>query len=351
MRILFVGGFYRGRLLAQRLLERGEEVVGAFVFEEDPHETTRHCEGIVAAFQQQGIWVRKTRKIAASDAQMIRNTLKPDVVFCLGWRTLFPAEILEAAPWGGVAVHDSLLPQLRGFAPTNWGIILGHQQLGATLFQLTNEVDAGDIYFQGAITPAPQETYESIQERIARLSVELFDSYLDAARDGGPAGRPQDHTQATYACARGPADGEIDWTASSCQIERVVRALSAPAPGAFTFYRGTQLVIEAAHQIETPARYEGRIAGKVIHRDPTSGTVDVLCGEGVLRLSRVRTAAGETLPAAKVVRSVRESLGLNATQEILALRERIEQLEAKFGEAELGIASATVNANHAPPAA
>ncbi len=334
MRILFVGGFYRGYLLAQRLIERGENVVGALVFEEDPHETDRYCERIANEFASRDIYVKATRKVSAKHTSLVRDELAPDVVFCLGWRTLIPTDVLAAAPLGGIAVHDSLLPKLRGFAPTNWGLLLGHDKLGATLFQLTDSVDAGDVYFQRAITPEPAESYQSIQRRIAEISVDLFDAYLDAAKVAPPVGTQQDDSQATYTCARNPTDGEIDWTASSDSIARLVRALGSPAPGAFTFYRGAQLVVEEARVLDSPWVYEGRVAGRVIDRDASSGTVDVLCGEGILRITKLRDPAGDHTSAAAVIKSVRESLGLNASQEVLQLRGRIEELEHRLANLE-----------------
>jgi methionyl-tRNA formyltransferase len=328
MRILFVGGMYRGYRLAQRLLARGEEVVGAYVFEEDAHEQSKYCSEIISLLSPKVERVQATRKLGIDQVPLVRDHLKPDVVFCLGWRTLIPMEVLESAPHGGVAVHDSLLPRLRGFAPSNWGLILGHTQLGATLFQLTNSVDAGDIYFQEAIAPEPAETYESIQSRIADVSVRLFDQFLDAGQAGTLVARQQNHADATFTCARSPADGEIDWNMSSQSISRLVRALAPPAPPAFTYFHGSQLHIIEAHHVEEPQNYEGRIPGRVIDRNTTTDTVDVLCGQGILRIHRVATSDGCERTAASVVKSVRESLGMNYSQEISSLRDRVGRLES-----------------------
>ena len=328
MRILFIGGMYRGFRLAQQLLARGEEVVGAYVFEEDAHESPKYCDEIVSLLSAKIDFVQATRRITADQLPLIRDRLAPDVVFCLGWRTLIPMEVLECAPQGGIAVHDSLLPRLRGFAPSNWGLILGHDQLGATLFQLTDSVDAGDIYFQEAIVPKPTESYESIQSRIAETSVGLFDQFLDSAQAGTLVAQKQNHTNATFTCARSPADGEIDWNKSSQSISRLVRALAPPAPGAFTYLRGSQMFIVEAYHVEQPQNYEGRIPGRVVDRAPVSGTVDVLCGDGILRIHRVRTNDGGGKFASDVVKSVRDSLGMNHSQEILSLRERVDRLES-----------------------
>jgi methionyl-tRNA formyltransferase len=326
MRILFIGGMYRGYRLAQRLLERGENVVGAYVYEEDPHESPKYAKDIASILAESVPGVRMTRRIGLDHVAEIQK-LRPDVVFCLGWRTLIPNEALSCAPRGGVAVHDSLLPQLRGFAPTNWALILGHEQLGATLFQLTDSIDAGDVYFQQSFMPQPNDTYATIQSHIGELSVSLFDRYLDAVKADALRSQPQDQTAATYTCSRAPSDGEINWQASSESIERLVRALAPPAPGAFTYLQGESIVIADGRAVAQPLSYEGRIAGRVVGRSPAAGTVDVLCGTGILCINRVQTADGVIRPAASIIRSVRDSLGLNYSQEIVHLRDRLARME------------------------
>ncbi len=330
MRILFIGGLYRGYRLAQRLLERGEDVVGAFVYEEDAHESPKYADRLVSLLEAGNVWVQKTRRITKDHLPRVCQQLSPDVVFCLGWRTLIPMEIMACVPQGGVAAHDSLLPRLRGFSPTNWGLALGHDRLGVTLFQLADSVDAGDIYFQESLLPDARESYGSVQEKIAVAAVGLFDRYLDAARAGTLVARKQNEELATFGCARSPADGEIDWRLASEQVDCLIRALSAPAPGAFTYWRGEPLYVTEAHAVERPRAYEGRIPGRIVNRDDASGTVDVLCGEGVLRILKVRAADEAEEPAAAVIRSVRESLGLDHSREIMSLRARVEQLEARL---------------------
>jgi methionyl-tRNA formyltransferase len=330
MRILFIGGLYRGFQLAQRLLERGEQIVGAFVYEEDAHESPKYCGEIMSAFERHRVWCEKTRHIASYRSSEIRERLSPDLICCMGWRTMLPASILGIAPGRAIAAHDSLLPRLRGFAPTHWGLILGHDRLGATLFQLTENVDAGEVYFQESIVPRSNETYSSVQKRIAELSVGLFDKYLDAAKAGTLLPSSQNEDYATYTCARNPEDGEINWQLTSEYIDRFVRALTAPGPGAFTFYEGSPLFIVRADAIPNPRRFEGRIPGRLIERNVDTGAIDVLCGEGILRIHTVRTDGGVEQPAAAAVRSVRRSLGMNYSREVVALRERVEQLESKI---------------------
>lgn len=100
MRILFLGGFLRGHELLTRLLNRNEAVVGAFVFEEDPHEKQCLAEDIESLCIRHGVPVRRTRKLRKDDATRIATDFAPDVIFCCGWRTMLPDEILRTAPYG-----------------------------------------------------------------------------------------------------------------------------------------------------------------------------------------------------------------------------------------------------------
>src|SRR5262249_35969856 len=153
----------------------------------------------------------------------------------------------------------------------------------------------------------------------ADTSVRLFEQFLDSARAGTLVAQHQHHASATFTCARSPADGEIDWNRSSQSISRLVRALAPPAPGAFTYLPGSQTFGVEAYCVDEPQHYEGRIPGRIVDRNLSTGTIDVLCGEGILRIHRLRTSSGQNRSASSVVKSVRDSLGMNYSQEISSL--------------------------------
>jgi methionyl-tRNA formyltransferase len=334
LRILFLGGFLRGYRLVQRLIARRASLVGAFVYEEDPHERTRFADETVALFEQQNVPAEKVRKLGKARAAEIAETLRPDVIFCCGWRTMLPPEILDLAPHGVVGAHDSLLPRLRGFAPTNWAVLLGHDDAGVTLLRLRPGVDEGEVYFQGALRVAPEDTMAVLVDRIADVAVGLFDKYLDAFRDGSLRAFPQQHACATYTCARTPEDGEIDWSAPTDEIVRLIRALGPPAPGAYTYYDRRVLKVLSATAVKTPPRYEGRIPGRVIARDARQGTIDVLSGDGIVRIQEVELDGSDPQPPAKLIKSVRTSLGLRPALEVARLHENVADLQRRVRQLE-----------------
>jgi methionyl-tRNA formyltransferase len=76
-----------------------------------------------------------------------------DLVVAVSFGLLVPARILEASKYGGINVHPSLLPDLRGAAPVHWAIMLGRKHTGVTIQSLhPTKFDEGVIIDQ---TPSP----------------------------------------------------------------------------------------------------------------------------------------------------------------------------------------------------
>src|SRR3546814_20755574 len=64
----------------------------------------------------------------------------------------------------------------------------------------------------------------------------------------------QDERHATWATKRTPADGRIDWTLPEAEIDRLIRAVGRPYPGAFTETKAERLPVWAARPWPASAR-------------------------------------------------------------------------------------------------
>lgn len=191
-------------------------------------------------------------------------------------------------------------------------------------------LDHGNILFQEQVAIGPTDTAQSLYERLNAIQERGIGSAVIRAVAGDP-GLPQDYRHATYGCGRVPDDGEVDWSKSSATIDRLIRALSSPFPGAFTHLDRRRLVIVRAEPRKDPPRYEGRLPGRVIERSRSEGWVDVLTGDGILRLFEVIPESTALAPAAAVIRSTRTTLGLSRLDLLRcidALEGRIAVLEA-----------------------
>lgn len=248
---------------------------------------------------------------------------QPDCVVASSYNRILDPKILDRCKF--VNVHYAPLPRYRGRTFVNWAIVNGEPEFAITIHAMTSELDAGNILYQQAVTLGPHDTawhlmttLNDIQRAVLSDAVEW---YLD-----GYEGEPQNQSAATYACQRVPADGEIDWSQPTEQIYALVRALPPPWPQAFTYLDTCRIVIARALPVQAAPRYAGRVPGRIVFRSRADGFVDVLTGDGLLRIHEVITGDGRPVPAASVITSTRQTLGLRTD----ALLVRIEELERRL---------------------
>ncbi len=216
-----------------------------------------------------------------------------DMAWVIGLSQLFPQEMLDRFPAGGVGFHPTLLPQGRGRAPVAWTILLGNPA-AVSLFYLTSEADAGDLIAQREVPVLPDDYSEDL---IARTNVVLREVIAELApliRDGRLPRAPQDHSRATHYPRRTPADGLIDWNRDADYIYRLIRAAGRPYPGAFTHRAdGSKLTIwrarpvthgDANHLTTGPA-------GEVV-ACPSDGEAWIRTADGVLAATQVQVEGG-----------------------------------------------------------
>lgn len=322
MKTLFIGGTRRGYLALQALIESGADVVGVLSLTQDDHEREHYEEPIRALAQGRGLPIRETKLMRDNTLDGWARELQAEVAFAVGVRVRLPASFYSIFPRGCWAVHDSLLPEYRGFAPLNWAIINDEHETGATLFQVSEIMDGGDILLRQPVPIGPNETAPQLYEKICAATVELVRQGHESLRRGEGTPRPQNHAAGSCTASRTPADGLIDWNQSARRIFNLVRALTFPYPGAFTYHQNRRLFILSAEELISSTKWVGRIPGRVINLVPNTG-VDVLTEDGVLRVREVSTDGLTRQCAADVIKSVRVKLGLDPIE----LNDRLLQLE------------------------
>ncbi len=157
----------------------------------------------------------------------------PAICLVAGWYHMVPRRFRETFPRGCFGFHASLLPKLRGGAPLNWAILSGAKETGVTLFEMADGVDTGLIFGQESFPIAPNAMIGDLVVASRDACATLTMRHLAALLDGNAKGRPQEG-EASYGLQRMPDDGRIDWAQSRLEIDRLVRAVSRPYPGAFT---------------------------------------------------------------------------------------------------------------------
>ena len=148
----------------------------------------------------------------------------PDVlvVACFPWR--LPAAVRSLAPLGGINVHPSLLPALRGPEPVFWALRRGDRRTGVTLHLLDAGFDTGPILVQEAVNIPAGVRAPDLEARLAVLGAGLLVPALHDLVAGRVTPRDQDHSRATLA----PIPTGADWVVPT----------NLPAGWAYEFVRG-----------------------------------------------------------------------------------------------------------------
>ncbi len=205
------------------------------------------------------------------------RALQPDVIFSFYYRHMLSDEILSLAPQGGFNLHGSLLPRYRGRAPVNWALVNGETETGATLHKMVKRPDAGDIVGQQKVTIADSDTALTLHKKVLEAAQIVLKEQLPKLKNGTATFTRQDESQASYFGRRTPADGEILWHKSAKEINNLVRAVTEPYPGAFSYLGQRKLIVWRSRVLDTQ---HDKQPGTVLSTAP----LVIACGEGALEI-------------------------------------------------------------------
>ena len=284
MKIVFMGTGGIGVPALRWLLERsGHEVVGVvcqpdkpvgrkMVLTPPPTKTVAEAAG-VPVFQP-AVLREHTVEIVA---------LKPDLTVVMAYGQFLPKSIRGMAPLGCINLHASLLPRWRGASPVHAVLAAGDARTGVTVMHVDREMDAGDVILTEETPILPDDTGESLHDRLAETAAVALARAVPLLVAGQAPRTPQNPAEVTACAKLDRASGRIDWNRSAGEIERTIRAYH-PWPGT-----GTQLPDGRSLKIFPPVAVLADTGdaepGTVLPGDPL--TLSIRCGHGALRLGDV----------------------------------------------------------------
>ncbi|WP_026423032.1 methionyl-tRNA formyltransferase [Actinokineospora inagensis] len=298
MRVVMFGFQTWGHRTLEALLASRHEVVGVVTHPPGEGAYEKVWSDSVAELAE-GHGVEVIVRERADDGLLARlEEIQPDVIVATNWRTWIPPRIFTLPAKGTLNVHDALLPAYAGFSPLIWALINGEEEVGVTAHMMDETLDAGPIVEQRAVPVGPRDTSADLFEKTLALFGPITIDGL-AAIEAGKEFTAQDRSKASFFHKRAEEDLRIDWAWSAEELDRLVRAQSAPYPSAFCFHRGKRLEIVTARVSE--AKYGGT-PGRVFYREGDG--VAIVAGHDARRgrnhallVTSVRTADGTELPA------------------------------------------------------
>jgi methionyl-tRNA formyltransferase len=128
------------------------------------------------------------------------------VAFFLGCLRVTPPEIL-ARNRRNLVVHESDLPQGRGFSPLTWQILEGKNLIPVCLLEAVDDVDSGPVVYREIIELEGHELVGELRQKLGDLTVSLCCRFL--AESTPPVGEAQTGEVSFYPRRR-PFDSRLE---------------------------------------------------------------------------------------------------------------------------------------------
>ena len=297
MRVAFMGTPEFSVPALSALIEAGHEI--ACVYSQPPRPAGRGHKKRLSPIQELAesldLDARQPSSLGEKTVQAEFLSLNADVAVVVAYGLILPKPILSAPRLGCLNIHASLLPRWRGAAPIQRAILAGESETGITIMQIDDGLDTGPILAVERVPITKKTTASNLHDELAnigaRLIVEVLSNDLPS-----PVSQPEEGV--TYAQKLDRAEGRIDWTRASSEIDRRVRALN-PWPGVWCELNSERLQILSVK----PVNGSG-VPGTVI-----AEPLIVACGEGALQIDQVQRAGRSKMPTADFVRGYPVPIG------------------------------------------
>lgn len=176
MRLVFASSERFSGCIVKALLAAGHEVVAVFspargIFRRQglsPKRLIYQARGwdLGKVCRAHDIPVRINHRLDEGSVTAYLRGVKADALLVLGWPTMIQSKTLDLFRYGGVNIHPSMLPKLRGADPLFDIIDKDLPDLGVTFHKLTETLDAGPIVLQAKVTRKPSDTYERLYFKV-----------------------------------------------------------------------------------------------------------------------------------------------------------------------------------------
>ena len=295
MRIIYFGSSSFGLPCLQAIHHSDHELVGVFTQPARPagrHRSHLTPTDVAQWCQANQVDCIEAKNINAPDMAAKIAACEADLLVVIAFGQKISQDVIALQRHRAVNVHASLLPKYRGAAPIHWAIMNGETETGVSIITLADEMDAGEVLAQGATAVEPEDTFESMHEKLSQLSVPVLMETIGRIQNGTATYTPQDPAKVTYAPKLKKADGYIDWNKSADDIVNHIRGLR-PWPGAQSMYVSS----------ETGRHWRvGLVSATAVERKDANGItgqldtdLSVICGDGALRINKIKPAGSHRM--------------------------------------------------------
>ena len=240
MKIVFLGSAYFSIPTLVKLIEAGHEI--ACVYSQPPRRAGRGKKVNLTPVHEMalkyGITVRTPETFELQKDKLAFFDLNADLTVVVAYGLILPLEIIEAARYGSLNIHASILPKWRGAAPIHRAIMSGDSETGVCIMKMDAGLDTGPVVAKESTPITTDDTTSFLSERLADLGAKLLIETIKMIDELIP--KPQSTIEVSYAKKIDKKEAKIDWSLDFQIIEQQIRGLSR-YPGAWAYYNDERI--------------------------------------------------------------------------------------------------------------
>ncbi len=298
MKIVFMGTPDFSVPTLDMLLAEGHEVSAVFTQPDRPRGRGKKLlpTPVKEKALQYGLTVYQPQSLRkgddAAEALQVLQALQPELIVVIAYGQILPKTILDLPKHGCINLHASLLPRWRGAAPIQRAILAGDAETGITAMQMAEGLDTGDMLCTLKTEIAPDETADSLHDRLSLLAADTMRETLKLVEQGMLKPVKQDDALACTAEKITKNMSRLDFTKPAQEVDRTIRAVTG-----YAMMKGRRIKLHASVMTGQQAQIP---PGTVIGSD---GMIGIVCGDSMMIQPTVMQAeGGKAMPTADFLR-------------------------------------------------
>jgi len=223
--------------------------------------------------------------------------LRPDVLIVAAYGLILPKHFIDIFPKKAFNIHASILPRWRGAAPIQRAIMHGDDQIGITIMEVVEKLDAGNIYLINSKKRDPKLTSADYFEILAKDGANLMMQHLNNIElDKTIESKVQAEEEVTYAKKICKSEAYLNLENKAENIVNTIMSLN-PFPISRTSFRQKEVKIFHA-ELSNIVSIENQPGNISISEDLLVATADFY-----IKINSIQISGGQMLTGKEFIKN------------------------------------------------
>lgn len=227
MEVVFLGTPEFAQICMEQIQKSNHKIVAVICANDKPSGRGQKLQMPPAKIfaLKNNIPVYQFKSIRKQGVDVVKN-LKPQIMVTGAFGQILSQELIDIPTHNIINIHGSLLPAYRGASPVQTAILNGETMTGVTIMRTEAGIDTGDILLSQKIEILPEDTTQTLMQKVAEVGGQLCVEALDLIQSGKDKDmwKKQDESKATFTKMFKKETSQVDFCNTANQIVNFVRA-------------------------------------------------------------------------------------------------------------------------------